>query len=577
MKNGLFYKEDGTKKKKDEAIKVSYIQGERDNNTNTGTVTSDLSLGERMTQEINQNLNGNYYIMLPADSSTEWMINLGNYVTYNDIKTGRAWNRFYKVFNGYLIDDINVALDWKNRSKIKNVKSKAKELRFFKEILSKYDKEGNLVPSAILTEINKRIEDGQSIDQIKEYINREDVASQINEMVKISVEENVNRTREAIGNTRELVEVLEENGEVVYSYKKLDNKFATNKNVLLNKFSLSNENVNDVLTFARMNYMIANVEFHKVFFGDPYQFKIKDNNLDETKRVKSFGSPRKVTFNTPEFNSWLNDEYNSIDGELLNSEEEGELGYHLHKDYANTITVADIEFASNLYPEVNEADADSWLMDTAYRELKLKNAQWPQEAEDWHQWQMAYTRQNLPGYQYKSDSIKKHDIELLKKPEPKFVIEKLKPVATGTKAETTSINLILDKFAQLPIYYKAVQGRNLEKLYVKMWKEKVDYAVMVSGRKLGAEELQKFYKDNNFNQDPFNNFVKVPWKALGIQVENSYENPKDQTWGSQPAKISSMDFFSNGEEAIPGAKKTYDAYINATKKYHENKYQQLLN
>ena len=576
MKNGLFYKEDGTKKKKDEAIKVSYIQGERDNNTNTGTVTSDLSLGERMTQEINQNLNGNYYIMLPADSSTEWMINLGNHVTYNDIKTGRAWNRFYKVFNGYLIDDINVALDWKNRSKIKNVKSKAKELRFFKEILSKYDKEGNLVPSAILTEINKRIEDGQSIDQIKEYINREDVASQINEMVKISVEENVNRTREALGNTRELVEVLEENGEVVYSYKKLDNKFATNKNVLLNKFSLSNENVNDVLTFARMNYMIANTEFHKVFFGDPYQFKIKDNNLDETKRVKSFGSPRKVTFNTPEFNSWLNDEYNSIDGELLNSEEEGELGYHLHKDYANTITVADIEFASNLYPEVNEADADSWLMDTAYRELKLKNAQWPQEAEDWHQWQMAYTRQNLPGYQYKSDSIKKHDIELLKNPEPKFVIEKLKPVATGTKAETTSINLILDKFAQLPIYYKAVQGRNLEKLYVKMWKEKVDYAVMVSGRKLGAEELQKFYKDNNFNQDPFNNFVKVPWKALGIQVENSYENPKDQTWGSQPAKISSMDFFSNGEEAMPGAKKAYDAYINATKKYHENKYQQLL-
>ena len=576
MKNGLFYKEDGTKKKKDEAIKVSYIQGEKNNDTSTGKVTRDLSLGERMTQEINQNLNGRYYIMLPADSSTEWMINLGNYITYNDIKTGRAWNRLYKVFNGYLIDDINVALDWKKRSKIRNIGDRAKELRFFKDILSKYDKEGNLVPSAILTEINKRIEEGQSIDQIKEYINREDIASQINEMVKISVEENVSRTREALSKTREIVEVLEENGEVVYYYKKLDNKFATNKNVLLNKFGLSNENVNDILTFARMNYMIANVEFHKVFFGDPYQFKIKNNNLDETKRVKSFGSPRKVTFNTPEFNSFLNDEYNSIDGELLNSEGEGELGYHLHKDYANTITVADIEFASKSYPKVTEADADSWLMDTAYRELKLKNGQWPQEAEDWHQWQMAYTRQNLPGYQYKSEAIRKHDEKLVKKPEPKFVIEKLKPVATGTKAETTSINLVLDKFAQLPIYYKAVQGRNLEKLYVKMWKEKVDYAVMVSGRKLGAETLQNFYKDNKFNEDPFNNFVKVPWKALGIQVENSYENPKDQTWGSQPAKISSMDFFSDGEESIPGAKKAYDAYINATKKYHENKYQQLL-
>jgi hypothetical protein len=513
--------------------------------------------------------------MLPADSSTEWMMNLGNYITFEDIKTGRALNRLYKVFKGYLIDDINIALDWKNRSKINNVGNKAKELRFFKEILSTYNKEGNLVPSDVLTEINRRIEAGEPITSIEEYINDKDVAAQINEMVKTSVEEIVARTRAALVAESQLVTLpmVNQEADVMYSYPKLDNKFTANRSVSLDKFKLSNEDVNNILTFARMNYMIANVEFHKILFGDPYQFKIKNNILDETKRVKSFGSPRRVTFDTPEYNAELNDAYNKVGDITLDSEE---LGYHLHKDYANTITVKDIEFASKLYPEVNEADADSWLMDTAYRELKLKNAQWPDEAEDFHQWQMAYTRQNMPGYEYKNEALRKRDEELVKKPEPVFVIEKLKPVATGTKAATTSINLVLDKFAQLPIYYKAVQGRNLEKLYIKMWKEKVDYAVMVSGRKLGAETLQNFYANNEFNEAPFNNFVKVPWKALGIQVENSYENPKDQTWGSQPAKIASMDFFGNGEEAMPGAKKVYDAYIDATKRYHENKYQQLL-
>ena len=574
MKNGLFYDAEGNRMK---LFKVSYIQGERINDTNDGTVTSDLTLGLRMTQEINQNLNGQYYILLPADSSTEWMLNLGNYITFEDVYSNRSWNRLYKVFNGYLKDEINLALDWENRSKIKNVGDKAKELRFFKEILSTFDKEGKLVPSKTLTEINKRIEDGESIDQIMEYVNNKDVTESINDAIKVAVEDNVRRTKYLLMSEGQInyIPTTDDSESSMYSYPKLDNSFASNKDVVLNKYKLSDEELTNVLTFARMNYMIANIEFHKVLFGDPYQFKIKNNILDELKRIKSFGSPRRMTFDMPEFNSFLNDEYNTIDDKLLDSEE---LGYHLHKDYARTITVKDVEFATSNYKEVNEADADSWLKDTSYRELKLKNAQWPEEAEKWHQWQMAYTRQNMPGYKYQSESLRTHDEALVKKPEPVFVIEKLKPVATGSKDGSTKIDLVLDKYAMLPIYYKAVKGTNLEKLYIKMWKEKVDYAVMISGRKVGAEELQSLYDaSNDFNNTPYDNFIDVSWDTLGIQVENSYDHEKDQTWGSQPSKISSMDMFSDGEEAMPGAKIAYGEYVGATIRYHSNKYQQLLN
>jgi hypothetical protein len=36
-----------------------------------------MTIGERFTQEINQNIDGNYYVLIPADGSTEWMMNFG--------------------------------------------------------------------------------------------------------------------------------------------------------------------------------------------------------------------------------------------------------------------------------------------------------------------------------------------------------------------------------------------------------------------------------------------------------------------------------------------------------------------
>jgi hypothetical protein len=31
----------------------------------------------KIPQEINQNIDGNYYVLIPADGSTEWMMNFG--------------------------------------------------------------------------------------------------------------------------------------------------------------------------------------------------------------------------------------------------------------------------------------------------------------------------------------------------------------------------------------------------------------------------------------------------------------------------------------------------------------------
>lgn len=562
-KGGQFFDEDGNRIK---TIKVKHIEGTKVVDKDKGITSAKLNLGDRFVQEINQNLKGNYYILIPADSSTEWMMEMGNTISFSDVDSGRAWNKIYTAFNGYLLDDINIALDWKNRSKLDNVKPRAKELRFFKDILNDKD----------LKNINEMVERDATQDEIKDYL-KENAAS-INESVKQYIDSTVEQT----------TSILKENKKILttdkgFSYPELDDTFALSKSVAIDKLKMSEKDVQSVITFANVNYIINNIEYHKILFGDPFQFKITDKDgkviLDETKRIKSFLSPRRTTFDHPEYNNFLNRDYNKA-GEI--ELQPGDPGYHNHKSYTNTVTFKDVNVAGSLaniipaYGKVNEADAMSWLMDGTYREIKLKNGQWTDEAEAWHQWQMAFTRQNLPGYTYTNAALEKQDKETISKPAPKHTIEVLKPIVSGTKYGKATIDTVLDKFSQMPVYYSMVKGTNLEKLYIQMMNQGVGYAIVESGRKVGSEGKHSLYNsDGSFNENAFNNNVQVPWSAYGIQVETTYEGEKQQTRGSQLTKLSSMDLFENGE-ASEDAKKEYARNKDILDKMHENGYKELL-
>jgi hypothetical protein len=63
-----------------------------------------------------------------------------------------------------------------------------------------------------------------------------------------------------------------------------------------------------------VNYAIANIEFHKILFGDPSQFKGTD---DELKRIKSFLGPRRTVYDSVELNNKLNVVGNTVDGLMI--------------------------------------------------------------------------------------------------------------------------------------------------------------------------------------------------------------------------------------------------------------------
>jgi hypothetical protein len=547
-KGGLFFDAEGNRIESNE-LNVNFILGDENKLTNEGKSAASLSIGDRMTLEINQNLNGNYYILIPADGSTEWMMSMGNHVSYQQFALGEGMNDVYKIFEGYLKDEIALAQDAKNRRKLNNVGAKATELRFFKDIL----------PSSMLQKISPLINSTANVAKIDKFLDKQigkigeegvEVKTNrdlINEAVKEFIDGTVTESK-ALLLSNSQIENTENGG---YKYEGLDTSFTKVNNI-------SNNNINEaqltnILTFANANYAINNIEFHKILFGDPYQFKIKDGNLDETKRIKSFLSPRRFTFDTPEFNTFLNQDMNKAGNIQLTDKD---YGFHQFKSYLKTFTAKDVEIVGSIskmfpaYAKVDEADASSWITAEAYREVKMKNGQWSPEAEDFYQWQMAYTRQNIPGYTYSNDALKKHDAKLMRdQPNaPEYYIEVLKPIVSGNKFAKNNIDLVLDKFSQLPIFYSAVKGTNLENLYMQMFEGGYDYAVVESGRKVGAEGLHPLYNSNgDFNKEAFNNTVDVPWTSYGIQVENSYEKEKLQTRGSQLTKLATVDLYSNGE------------------------------
>jgi hypothetical protein len=571
-KGGLFFNAEG---ERIATINVEYIQGTKNQLSGKDKSTAGLSKGERFVQGINQNINGNYYVLIPGDSSTEWMMNLGNVISMDDVISGEHWNKVYDIYNNYLNDEINLALEDRKQNLYQRAKSQ--ELRIMRDIL----------PENIVETIESMIKDGETYDAIQDYISKNREA--INSSVKDFTEDMSKETIDILINTNQITMV----GEDEYYISAFDTEFLK-KYKLTGKVTL--DELMSFINFVNINYQINNQEYHKILFGDPYQFKTEKGKLDETKRIKSFLSGRRRTFDMDEYNNKLKEVYNTVDGTTL---EEGVPGHHEYKPYTNTVTLKNVKIVGSIatlpnipkeikdaFADTDETDAMSWLMDNTHKEIALKEGQWPKEAEAFHQWHMAYTRRAFDKKgikEYTSERLREYDNKLLSTPMPKHTLAVRKPIISGNKNNKTELNIVLDKTSQMPLYYQMVEGTSLEEMYIQMFNQDVGYAIVESGRKVGTEDLHPIYVDGKINTAAFGNIIEVPWKIYGTQVETMSEGEKTQTRGSQPTKIVTSDLYSNGEpigdtparkEFIAKAVKRHDSALDML---NENGYNELLN
>lgn len=547
--DGLFFDSSG-KRIKD--IRIGYADGTVYTDEDYGTSTKRMLPPDRMVMEFNHNLDGKQYILLPADGSTEWLMDMGVQVSYSEFQNspGNVWQKIYSIFTGYLMDELYVASTPDMRKEIMSVSIRATELRFFKDILS--------------ADLNEKVKEFLESDtSTSTFI--EDNKDAINAAVKAFIQETVRETKQALLDNGQLF--VREDG--TYDFPFLQNTFTNSPGVDLNKQSLSEEDVNRLIHFRNINSMINTVELHKLLYGDPYQFDIKGKALDETRRIKLSLSPIRRLHTSDEFNNFANSSYNKA-GKL--TVPAGIPGHHTFKDYARTSTISILSdnelvvgstyFMEDLpdevkeaYAETKESDSFSFMLADAYREVKIRGGQWDnKDAELFYQWdaavqRRAFLQKGLITVEQYPSALQEQDSKLLATGRPTFHIEVMKPRVFGVKYGSTFINLVGDKLAQMPLFYSLLpEGSNIQNLYIKMWKEGRDYVIFHSGRKVGAEGVHDLYtQEGRVNAEPFNNEVKVGWDTWAFQLENAYdESKKSNTLGSQTRKVVTVDLMDGG-------------------------------
>jgi len=507
-------------------MKASFADGMINQKNGKRRVSAKETYKERIIQEINMNLEGYHYNLVPGDASLEWMTYMGIHITEASLLSG--WEAVHDVFKGYLIDEINLSRE--NRSIVtpKNTKRDTKDLRFLKSILE--DKSSNK-PNELHDSIIKNLKDSPE----KIY---EDNKSKIDN----AVEKFIKKETESFKNTLFEYKVIS---------KSLEGDDYTTTNLKFNNSdTISKEDIDRNLNALSTNYIINNIELHKLLYSDPYQYS------DELKRIKNFLSPRQnMIYGSTKLNAAINRIWN--DGIA-----EDDIAYtDMNRTYFRTAVMEDVLGEQDLpgYQKAlyEETDGSGIIMFKSYRNFRIRTSDWNDAEESQYRYDMAWEKR------FKNIPLTESDINILEKGNPsiKSAYTAKKPIVAGNKMNGKLYNdVMLDKFAIYPLSLRILhevakkddKGKvietNIMRLHNKMQKENIDYVIFQSGRKVGAEKTNALYnhEDGSFNSNSFEGITNVPFAIMSVQSEVPSKESSLVSRGTQMTKEITMDFMEAG-------------------------------
>jgi len=506
----LFDEEGDRRSLEKELLKTGYAGGIMYSKSGKSKEASRLTYMERLIQELNLNLKGWFLNLIPGDASIEWMVQMGNPISTTSLRKG--FNDVHKIFGEYFISELNLARE-DRKGVTKKRKELSKEMRFFKEILEAHSKK---LYTTILSQ------EGTSREVYEE--NKEEINKAIEKYIKQATD----KTERILT----YLNILEED-EKGFTLKNIDLP------VHMKRDSLTNE-----LTVLTINYMIANIEMHKVLYSDPYQYN------DELKRIKSFISPRQsIISGSLSMNTVLNNVWNKG----FNKKDIGHTDFI--RDYFKTATLTDVIAISNLpgYDPYEETDGSGIITFKAYRNFRIRASNWNDREESQFRYDIAWEKQ------HKNIALTQEEQSILDKGNPKVqsAYTPLKPIVSGNKANDKDYNdIVLDKYALYPLSYRVISDININggketsnslSLYDKMQKEDLDYVIFNSARKVGAEETNNVYDaKGNFVTSPYKGIINIPFSIMSLQTEVPAKEGDNVTRGSQVTKLITMDFMEAG-------------------------------
>lgn len=532
---------DGT----EELLNPTIIDGTVNEDSGKKKQSSKQSYRDRLIQEINLNLSGRYANLVPGDASLEYAIKMHEEGSPFVKEAEYADKSYLSIFKDYFLSEVELSREDRH---IPNVKGRSnKDLRFFKSIL------GDALHKEIVSSINK------TTIGTELYAKHE---SKINSAIEAFIKNEAQDTKQLLKsfNIIEYTENgLEANGLLIGENKEL-----------------TEDIINDELNLLSLNYIIANIEMHKLIYSDPYQYK------DELKRVKNFNSPgQPLVSNSGKVNSALDRLYNEDKGYV-----KGDIGWtDMLRDHFRTITMEDTLSVSDLpgYDDpYEETDGGGYITMRGNRVFKLRDGSWTEANERQYIYDVAYEKLD------KKLALTDLEKEIFEagNPEVKDTYTPIKPIVRGSKANGRNYNdIVLHKFALVPLSYRILHEinptSNAIKLYNKMQAEDIDYGVYASGSKVGTEKVSPLYKDGKFDTTPFETQAekdgllksnelrgvnKIPFSIVAVQSEVPSKDTPLVTQGSQITKLVTMDFMEAG---VPTDFEVKDAKGNIIEDFDE--------
>ena len=516
--NSMFDKEGNLRTDKVNLFKPGYAGGVLNSQKGTAKKSSRLQFPDRLRQELNYNISGIYMNLVPGDSSLEHTLEMGNPITERDLLQNNIV--FNTIMREYFISEVNLA---REERPIANVEGReSTDLRFFKEILGE--------------DIHKEIK----VNILDSSLSAEEIydlhADQIVERSFAYVVNNKNQYADYLMKFGVINQVQDERtGELIDRYEAQGVQGMQNMTI---------QEMNRKLTVLQANYTIANIEMHKLLYGDPYKYK------DELKRTKSFLSPRQpLVSNSPNWNAAANRLWNR-------DYQKFDVGYtQFTKDGLRTVTHGDVIGVIDLpnYKEMVETDGGGIVTFKAYREIRIRANDWNDAEEKQYRYDIAFYKRD------KNQTLSRAEKDLLKEGNPRVqsAYTTLKPIVSGARLnENFDVNntndVVLDKYALYPLSYRVMKevnpGSNGLKLFDKMLREEIDYIIFESGRKVGAGPVHATYNDDgSFNDAVYDNVVNVPFNIISIQSEVPSKEDGRVTRASQITKLITLDLLDNGK------------------------------
>jgi len=524
---------DGT----EDLMKPVFVDGTVNEQTGNKKESSKLSAKQRLIQEINLNAGGIYLNLVPGDASIEHAIKMHNDMFGRDADsfiTEETFNKgkYLEIFRDYFLSEVELSRDKRNVVQGKN----ATDLRFFKAIL------GDTLHNQIMSKANSKASAEKLYNDNKAKIDAA-VKSFITQEAEDT--ENLLRNYGVINNTAEGVE--------------------TDGLLFDEESNLTQASLENKLKVMSVNYMIANIEMHKLIYSDPYQYS------DELKRIKNFNSPRQaMLYGSKEVNAALNNKYNV-------GYKPGDIGYtDMKLDHFVSSVIEDV-FSTNELEEYlkpyEETDGGGYIILKANRIFLLRTGQWNDAKEKQYRYDVAYEKtvkgeglteaekekQGLilsaeeKAFGIKKVTNKEGEVKYVgKNPNVKSLYTPIKPIVSGNKNDGKDYNdVVLDKFALVPLSFRILHEMNPEsnaiKHYNKMQRENTDYTVYGTGRKVGAGVATSLYlPSGEYNEASFAETNNIPFSIMGLQTEVPSKDTPLVTQGSQITKLATMDFMEAG-------------------------------